>query len=395
MARNRVIYQSEALYVADGTLIPTATHPSGNIKQIHRVQTANYGFTLNRQDVNQFGNLARIDQIALEAPTVDLDFSYYLTSGAQNEKNLGFTVGTNTANPGQFISGQTVPGNEATSQITVASGRNFFILTVGENLDANGSASTVWMAGGDSRTIGIGNGYITNYTVEAAVGALPTATVTVEGLNIRLCSGASGAQAIVPGVISDTAAASANLFVLPAPESGSLGSVTALRPGDLSVIISDDSLLTDLPTSAQSQGTYTNTAAHIQNMSIEVPLARTTLERLGSNYGFTKVVDYPFDITVNMSATLADLKTGGAGAAMTDILASESPKKLSFIFKAPGTDTNRLVYEVRGAKLLSENFSSTIGDNKSVDIVFTSQVGAANDTANGLFVFTTGAAYTP
>jgi hypothetical protein len=76
MARTRVIYQSEALYVADGTLVPTAHHPSGNITQIHRVQSANYGLTINRQDVNQFGNLARIDQISIEAPTVNLDFSY-------------------------------------------------------------------------------------------------------------------------------------------------------------------------------------------------------------------------------------------------------------------------------------------------------------------------------
>lgn len=386
MARNRVIYQSEALYVADGTIVPTGTHPSGNINQIHRVQTANYGFTLNRQDINQFGNLARIDQIALEAPTVDLDFSYYLTSGAQNERNLGFTVG-NSSTVGQFISGQTVPGSSLTSQITVASGRNFFILSVDENLDANNSAESVFNSV-NSRTIGIGNGYISNYTVEAAVGALPTATVTVEGLNIRVCTGTTGAQAVVPGVTTDSALASANLFSLPAPVSGSLGTTTALRPGDLSVIISDDSLLTDLPTSVA----VGNVAAHIQSMSIEVPLERTTLERLGSNYGFTKIVNYPFDITVNLSAVLADLKLSGA---MTDILASESTKKLTFIFKTPGAGAERLVYEVRGAKLLSENFSTAIGDNKTVDIVFTAQVGAANDLSNGLFVWNQSGVYTP
>ena len=389
MARNRVIYQSEALFVADGTLVPTATAPASTINQIHRVQTANYGFTLNRQDINQFGNLARIDQIALEAPTVDLDFSYYLTTGAQNERNLGFTIGTSSTGAVSFISGQTIPGTSAASQITTASGRNFYILSVGENFDANDSAISVYNSL-DSRTIGIGNGYITNYTVEAAVGALPTATVTVEGLNIRICSGTTGSQAVVPGVTTDTAEASTGVFALPAPSThGNLGtSVIALRPGDLSVVITDDSLLTDLPTGVATN----NTAAHIQSMSIEVPLARTTLERLGSNYGFTKVVDYPFDITVNLSATLADLKTSGA---MTTILASEAAKKLAFIFKAPGTGTERLIYEVRGAKLLSENFSASIGDNKSVDIVFTAQVGGANDTTNGLFVWTQTGTYSP
>lgn len=68
MARNRVIYQSEALFVSDGTLVPTAVHAANKIKQLHRVQSANYGFSVARQDVNQFGNLARIDAIILEPP---------------------------------------------------------------------------------------------------------------------------------------------------------------------------------------------------------------------------------------------------------------------------------------------------------------------------------------
>ena len=49
MARNRVIYQSEALFVnKDASL-------AGGYKQLERVQSANYSFTINRQDINQFG----------------------------------------------------------------------------------------------------------------------------------------------------------------------------------------------------------------------------------------------------------------------------------------------------------------------------------------------------
>ena len=127
MARTRVIYQSEALFVDDGTLVPTATYPSGNVRQLHRVQSANYGFTINRQDVNQFGNLARIDQISIEAPTVNLDFSYYLTTG-NNESALGFTVGTSSSTS-SFISGL-VDSNSPVANIGIISGRNYHILTV-------------------------------------------------------------------------------------------------------------------------------------------------------------------------------------------------------------------------------------------------------------------------
>ena len=87
MARNRVIYQSEALYVSkDASSTGKADH-----KQLERVQSANFNYTINRQDVNQFGQLARIDSLILDPPTVGTDFSYYLTDGF-NERCLGFYV---------------------------------------------------------------------------------------------------------------------------------------------------------------------------------------------------------------------------------------------------------------------------------------------------------------
>lgn len=383
MARTRVIYQSEALFVADGTIPPTATHSSSTINQLHRVQSANYGFTINRQDVNQFGNLARIDQISIEAPTVNLDFSYFLGTG-NNERNLGFSVGTGT-NTAPFISGL-IDSSVASNNISIISGRNFHILTVAEGNDANGSAAGVYNSASGARTIGIGNAYLTNYSLEAAVGGLPTVSVSCEGLNVNVVSGSVG---VVPGIEVSAGTASTNTFTLPAPVSGSIGT-TALRPGDISVIVADG-VVAELPTGVEGTP-FLNTSAHIQSVSIEAPIGRSTLERLGSTFGFTKVIDFPVEITVNMNALVADLKSSGA---ITTLLGSDTTKTLAFIFKTPGSQTERIVYEIRGAKLLSENFTSTIGDNKSVDLVFTSQIGGPQDTTNGLFVWTQNSAYTP
>jgi hypothetical protein len=383
MARNRVIYQSEALYVADGTLVPTAAHTTaGKINQLHRVQSANYGFTINRQDVNQFGQLARIDQISIEAPTVNLDFSYYLTTG-NNETALGFNVGT-ASGAASFISGL-IDASNATNNIGIVSGRNFHILTVAEGNDANASAAGVYNAT-TTRTIGIGNAYITNYTLEAAVGGLPTVSVTAEGLNVNVVTGSSGASAIVPGINVENGTASSALFALPAPVTGVVGA-SALRPGDITLLLTDG-VLTDLPTGLNLAD---NTAAHIQNLSIEVPIGRTTLERLGSRFGFTKVIDFPVEITCNLSAIVADLKSSGA---ISTLLDADTTKTLAFSFKLPGAN-DRIVYELRGAKLASENFSSTIGDNKSVDLTFTTQIGGPQDVTNGLFVFTQTGTYSP
>lgn len=383
MARTRVIYQSEALYVSDGTLVPVAAHTTANINQIHRVQSANYGFTINRQDINQFGNLARIDQISIEAPTVNLDFSYYLGTG-NNERNLGFTVGTGT-NTSSFISGL-IDASNATNNIGIVSGRNYFILTVPEGNDANDSSVATYNHLSGARTIGIGNAYLTNYSLEAAVGAIPTVTVSAEGLNLNVISGASG---IVPGVNLEAGTASTNTGVLPAPVSGSIGT-TALRPGDITLILADG-VVTDLPTGVEGSP-FNNTAAHIQSIGIEVPIGRSTLERLGSRFGFSKVIDFPVEITVNVNATVADLQKSNS---ISSLLNSDTTKTLVASFKAPGSANERIVYEVRGAKLVSENFSSAIGDNKSVDLVFTTQIGGPQDTTNGLYVWTQNSNYTP
>ncbi|NCX05776.1 MAG: hypothetical protein EBW68_08375, partial [Actinobacteria bacterium] len=95
MARNRVIYQSEALFVGPTGGV-SATGANGlytteSLAQLHRVQNANYSFNVSREDVNQFGQLAALDRVILAQPTVALDFSYYTTTGT-NESNLGLYV---------------------------------------------------------------------------------------------------------------------------------------------------------------------------------------------------------------------------------------------------------------------------------------------------------------
>ena len=93
-SRNRVIYQSQALYAgpdkdANGAYITETA--SDAPKALQRLQSCNYSFDITRQDVNQFGELASIDRVILDAPTVSMDFNYFLGSWA-NENILGFKV---------------------------------------------------------------------------------------------------------------------------------------------------------------------------------------------------------------------------------------------------------------------------------------------------------------
>ena len=92
--RNRVIYQSELLMVSPSATGNQNLNGDGRpgeslLRQVKRIQNINYGFSINRTETYQYGQLARIGSSALNPPTVSLDFSYYLTDG-KNEHLLGF-----------------------------------------------------------------------------------------------------------------------------------------------------------------------------------------------------------------------------------------------------------------------------------------------------------------
>jgi hypothetical protein len=171
MARNRVIYQSQALFIAPsstgcqvsglgrtsepyGPSTPAALSGGGSLlKKLDRVQNCNFNFTINRQDINEFGKLARIDSIVMESPTVGLDFSYYVTDGL-NERLMGFnmfhtTDAINTNSAGQCISGL----------LSDIQGNNYYILTVQDGEDVVGTTTSLTPASSDT-IVGIGNGFI-------------------------------------------------------------------------------------------------------------------------------------------------------------------------------------------------------------------------------------------
>jgi len=347
MARKRVIYQSEALFAG-----PTG---AGALTQLSRVQTANYGFDITRQDVNQYGQLAAIDRIILEQPLVNLDFSYYANSG-QNEQALGLTVSPSESALAGILSG-------------VGDTKNYYILVSPEGSDANIGAT------GQGKTIGIGNANITSYSIEAAVGAIPTVTVNAEGYNMKFYPQTTGfGPDINP---ANGAPNSSTTFAIPTPETG-LG-FTALRPGDVTLSISGIGVdASDLK---------------IQSFTINADIGRDPIQKLGNKFAFTREIVFPVVVTASVEAVMGDI--GGddnLGKALTDIVCDESAKyNLTLTLGQPssscgGATNAAITYELKGVKLDSQSFSSSIGDNKSVTMDFSTQIGGANDQNNGLFI---------
>jgi len=419
MARNRVIYQSQALFIApsstglqvSGTTGPNigaaATTPTTTgelasgislLKKMDRIQSCNFNFSINRQDINEFGKLARIDSIVMETPTVGLDFSYYVTDG-YNERLMGFNItgvtDTNIINGAQAISGL----------LSDLQGNNYYILTVDEGEDVVGGTLTP-----NSTIVGIGNGFISEYSFEASVGAIPTANVTIEAFNIK--SDASEVPVTLTAASGPIGTAGANivtitgnspavdLFAQPATKltsvgkaykldysrdfTGSIGTaagvnftgfttgvsaVSALRPGDI---------ILSLPS---SQGLTNLTDAHIQSFSFTLPLSRTVLQRLGNTFGFARVIDVPINMDLTLSAIVSELRDEN----LFDILASPTKQDFTITLR-DSSSNNKISYNIKAAILQGETYSENLGDNQTVDLTYTVQIGGANDTTAGLFM---------
>jgi len=437
MARNRVIYQSQALFIAPsatGAQVsgvgsagtgpksdpygPISTGELGSgislLKKMDRIQSCNFNFTLNRQDVNEFGKLARIDTLVTEPPTVGLDFSYYVTDG-YNERLMGFNLtGLGAGVTDNNMSTGPLGAQSISGLLQDLQGNNFYILTVEDGEDVVGQNDVLSPT---STVVSIGNGFITDYSFEAAVGGLPTATVTVEAFNIK-----TDANIAPVSVSTSSAPASSevgsnatfisghspavNLFTTPAVKFDDIASgkaykldysrdftgsdysslnfigfttgnstVSALRPGDITI---------EFPSGNGGVAISGANSAHIQSFSFSIPLTRTILQRLGSVFGYTRVVDVPINMELSISAIVSELKALNLFDTMADTT------KYDFAVVLNDTDSNspnpKMRYEIKNAQLVSETYSEAIGDNQSVDITYTVQLGGANDTTAGVFM---------
>ena len=371
MARKRVIYQSEALFsAATGAEGPT------DIAQIHRVQDISHSVEVARTDVNEFGKLAALSREVIEVPTVSADFTYYAIDGKNEASGLGLTVeGHNATASTNCLSGIMAEDS------TVAE-KNYYVLTVPEGNDATQVSIYTPSQYGDQGVIGIGNGFLTSYGFSASVGEIPSASISVEASNLRFDIGGSGFDN--PAVDIDGTAVGGNGVILPNSTTGDLQAF-AVRPGDITVDFGTATLQQGgaiLPGMTEGDAAAGSKAC-VQSVSIDLPLSRTPLQCLGSPFPKSRELDLPITATLTVSANLADISSG----ALNDLICNDaSTRNISVELNTRCKDSTIMRFDFKGAQLDSQSMSSTIGDNKSVDLSFSAQIGGPQDAANGVFI---------
>jgi hypothetical protein len=346
MSRTRVISAAEALY----TSASPATGANQTATQLYRVQSATYNFKVNRVNVNQFGSLAPVSKEINETPTVSLDFSYFLTN-LLNEYNLGFVTDGSTS----AISGLL---NRTSDE------KNYYIAEAPEGQDANG------YSGAGIYALGIGNGFLSNYSVEAAVGGFPTASVKVDALNLAAYTANTG---VTPAINPVDGTRIAYNFTLPTAATGVSGQSSILKHGDITMSLSSavGADVADIK---------------IQKFSLGFDLKREPQQKLGAKFAIARNITFPVDVTLSVEAQVGDIAAGD----LSSVICNDVSNTLSVTLAKPlcngvGGQT-AAVFTLKGAKLESQNFSSSIGPNKTVNLQWVASVGGPTDVTNNLFM---------
>jgi hypothetical protein len=348
-----------------------------DIKQLFRL--TNIGgpeWTYERAPISVIGKLAPITRDTTDSPTVSVPFSYYVTD-FENEKNLGFDIQTTSVEVGTLSGILTKsPGKDE---------KNYFILVSPEGVDAvtrSGAATNDYV-------LGIGNGLITNYSIEASVGDYPTANVTVEGLNLR---GQFGKTALNGTVVANWLSSPAinpadgtqitgefSNFKLPSGSIGSGNKPFVLKPGDVTV---------DLQTSNYASGLFADTTTasfNVQSFNVSFDLARDPIQSLGSRYARSRELTFPIDINFTVEALAGDLKA----ANLRDYVCSTPSQTAVITMRKPDCNNTGAIQTritLKGLTLQSEAFSVDVDANQSVSLTWLGSIGAPDDLVNNIFL---------
>ena len=363
MSRNRVIYQSDAVFAAPITLTPLTV--TGN--SLRRVQSCNYNFSIQRQDINQFGELAAIDRLIIQEPTVSVDMSYYFEPTGFNERHLGLRTNA--------ITGVSTIADHMLDYI-IASGadydqKNIFILTSDAGIDANDTGAMAIAASYDG-IIGIGNAFLTSWSLEAAVGGIPTVTCALEGQNIVFTGNITSPVAPNPSIINGADPGTAITLPSGAGLFDATAEVAAIRPGDVTLFLGTTDT-DDKPMVGLSEADL-----KIQSASVSLTINREPIRKLGNTFAFAREITFPINCTMSVNAVVGDLANSKLFS-LVNRACDDGTKYTAILtlngYKGSTCTPNTAHIVLKGAKLDSQNITSSIGPNKTVTFELSAQIG--------------------
>jgi hypothetical protein len=249
--------------------------------------------------------------------------------------------------------------------------KNIFIMTSDAGIDANDTGAMAVSANYDG-IIGIGNAFLTSWSLEAAVGGIPTVTCALEGQNIVFTGGITASVAPNPSIVNGvdpgtvvTLPSGAGLF-------SSTTEVAAVRPGDVTLFLgttdTDDKPMVGLSESDLK----------IQSASVSLTINREPIRKLGNTFAFAREITFPINCTMSVNAVVGDLANSRLFS-LVNRACDDGTKYTAILtlngYKGADCAANTAYVVLKGAKLDSQNITSSIGPNKTVTFELSAQIG--------------------
>lgn len=321
------------------------------IQNLERLQSITNGFTQERTVINQMGQLSFVSREIVTPPTVSLGGTYDVAD-LSNERILGLYV-SGDKGALTYILDQ--------SQAT----KNYFI-----GIAPQGQDNIGWT--GQTMCELVSNGQLASWSTEGSVGNIPTTTFAVRGLNYANYTGSFNQPLLAIDIGNNGNYVNGVNFTLPVATSGIAPTVSALRPIDITLDISN----------AAFGVSISDLKAQSYNISFDLNLEN--LNKLGSLYPYAIVPKFPVTLSASASFYLGDLITGS----YKTVLCNDNPYTLKFTLNDPCGGGQAVVYEMRGMKVDAENFESQdIGSVAAqIKMSWSSQIGGTNDQRANLLM---------
>lgn len=371
MSRNRIIYNTQGLFVAPYSgeqKAGTDYFLNGYqiLKKIEKVQNFDYSIEQPNIDFIAFGSKKSVARIPSNNPNITFNFSY-LSDGVTNENRLNF-------NPAIFSTTSQKPMFSGICQAdSVLDEKDFYLVINNSNLDlsknytlTNESVNPTTLADiidPDARNYSVlefKNSYITEYSFRVQLGDLPIVNQGYTCDNINFYSSGSGIKVSVLDLKSGIKQNLTDEIVIPRSlrynQTGISGQ-NILNPGDAQVTFYN----------SISTGVlfYTDT---IQNFSYDLRFKRKGLESLNYKFPLSKNILYPVGGTMSMSFIVDENLTGSFFDTLNSNIDYNILVDFNPICSKSGVSPTRFIFS--GCKFNDINYSSSIGSNKTADLTF-------------------------
>lgn len=339
------LFQFVVVSAFAGSSSPTsASFESIATNTLQGVQSAQVSIVYPRQDALYWdggGNQELVDR-----PRADLALNWLWTSGATNELSLGFTT-----SPSGTISALSALNDE----------RNYYLLINQDGRDSIGYTAA------DCRVLALGNGVVSEYAFNAAVGQPTTVSATVQGLNLLLQP--SGTNQPLPAVWKQSGTAVTGQYTLPTA-GATITDYWQAQPGSISL-----SFDTGCALGVALSG---HNACPVESFGFSIALPRGDVKDLGWAYPNNRPIIWPATVSIHANARVNAFQLD----ALNRYGCPDSGQSFTVGFKNTCTALDDLQMQFNGAKLDSESLGVEVGGGSAqVSFNWTLKVNDLNRTS--------------